>query len=258
MATVAGGVTAWYRIRIMSVVSPWTPAPATACTAAGHPVAVVGEVTPAPDHASLSARLMAGAALGLTVVGMAGCGAAAAAPIDPPTSTTRVYDDPEGDRVTVTVDRQGNVSETVVNVDGDVFVRHGDPGAIGRIADQCKQDAVHGRPTPCAEVHLNDGPAGDHGYVILKANRFPDEFLTIPTAPLTGIEDPGLTGTAIWQRGWMESNSPRIPFSSSTTGLPASTAEERPARTMPGRTWASSRWQSLEKRAPRASQASSS
>jgi CDP-diacylglycerol pyrophosphatase len=59
------------------------------------------------------------------------------------------------------------------------------------IEDQCLPDQFsHGDPAPCAEVSLADGQA--RGYVVLKDRAGVAQHLLMPTAKITGIEDPAL------------------------------------------------------------------
>ena len=48
----------------------------------------------------------------------------------------------------------------------------------------------YGQPSPCAVVDLKDGEA--HGYVILKDLVGDTQYLLMPTAKITGIEDPAI------------------------------------------------------------------
>ena len=63
-----------------------------------------------------------------------------------------------------------------------------DGGALWRIVhDQCVPDQQqHDNPAPCARVSL------DGGWVVLKDRRGLAQFLLIPTARVTGIEDPAI------------------------------------------------------------------
>lgn len=67
-----------------------------------------------------------------------------------------------------------------------------DPDALWRIVhDQCVPDQLNNLdPAPCVEVDLSAGP--ERGYAVLKDSDGRDQFLLIPTARLTGIEDPAL------------------------------------------------------------------
>jgi CDP-diacylglycerol pyrophosphatase len=72
---------------------------------------------------------------------------------------------------------------------------HANGQALWRIVhDQCVPDQqAHGDPAPCAEVSLSPGSAG--GYVLLKDRNGVAQHLLIPTAKVTGIEDPALLAT---------------------------------------------------------------
>jgi CDP-diacylglycerol pyrophosphatase len=69
---------------------------------------------------------------------------------------------------------------------------HSDREALWHIVhEQCIPDQLsNGDPAPCAEVDLSAGE--DRGYAVLKDSGGPDQFLLIPTARVTGIEDPAL------------------------------------------------------------------
>lgn len=57
------------------------------------------------------------------------------------------------------------------------------------IHDQCVPDQrQHGSPSPCVLVSLNNGEA--HGYAVLKDRTGVAQHLLMPTAKITGIEDP--------------------------------------------------------------------
>ena len=59
------------------------------------------------------------------------------------------------------------------------------------IHDQCVPDQrAHGDPAHCALVSLRDGEA--HGFVVLKDRNGVAQHLVMPTAKITGIEDPAL------------------------------------------------------------------
>lgn len=66
---------------------------------------------------------------------------------------------------------------------------HPNGQALWRIVhDQCVADQrAHGNPAPCAVVDLTDGEA--HGYVVLKDRNGAAQFLLMPTAKISGIED---------------------------------------------------------------------
>lgn len=67
-----------------------------------------------------------------------------------------------------------------------------DPNALWRIVhDGCVPDQqLHASPAPCAEVSL------DGGWAVLKDRRGTTQFLLIPTARVTGIEDPAILSPA--------------------------------------------------------------
>lgn len=69
---------------------------------------------------------------------------------------------------------------------------HADPDALWKIVDQqCVPDQVQNRDAaPCAEVELSDGV--QNGYAVLKDLQGAHQYLLIPTAPITGLEDPVL------------------------------------------------------------------
>jgi CDP-diacylglycerol pyrophosphatase len=71
-------------------------------------------------------------------------------------------------------------------------VRAADPDALWKIVhDGCvPNEQQHRDPTPCALVDLHGGVA--NGYVLLKDIRGRTQYLAIPTARVTGIEDPQL------------------------------------------------------------------
>jgi CDP-diacylglycerol pyrophosphatase len=79
--------------------------------------------------------------------------------------------------------------------------RASDPNALWDIAHgRCVPDlATLHTPLPCATVDV------PHGYVILKDIRGATQFLLIPTARVTGIEDPAVLGPSTpgyWQNAW--------------------------------------------------------
>jgi CDP-diacylglycerol pyrophosphatase len=65
-----------------------------------------------------------------------------------------------------------------------------DPDALWKIISQkCLPDErEHGQPAPCALVDLNAGEA--KGFVVLKDLIGDTQYLLMPTAKITGIEDP--------------------------------------------------------------------
>lgn len=66
----------------------------------------------------------------------------------------------------------------------------GDPDVLWKIVhDRCvPNEEQHGQPAPCTVVDLQAGVAG--GWVVLKDIRGTTQYLLIPTARVTGIEDP--------------------------------------------------------------------
>jgi CDP-diacylglycerol pyrophosphatase len=59
------------------------------------------------------------------------------------------------------------------------------------IHDQCVPDQVaHAAPAPCEVVSIADGEA--HGFVVLKDRSGKTQYLLMPTAKITGIEDPAI------------------------------------------------------------------
>lgn len=69
---------------------------------------------------------------------------------------------------------------------------HADPNALWSVVHgQCVPDQErHADPRPCAVVALRDGV--ERGYAVLKDLRGRTQFLLIPTARISGIEDPAL------------------------------------------------------------------
>jgi CDP-diacylglycerol pyrophosphatase len=67
-----------------------------------------------------------------------------------------------------------------------------DPDALWRIiSGKClPNEREHGQPAPCAVVDLKGGEA--HGYVVLKDRVGATQYLVMPTAKITGIEDPAV------------------------------------------------------------------
>jgi CDP-diacylglycerol pyrophosphatase len=67
-----------------------------------------------------------------------------------------------------------------------------DPDALWKIVhDKCVPDQQeHGQPAPCAKVDLGDGSHG--GYVVLKDLIGDTQYLLLPTAKITGIDDPAV------------------------------------------------------------------
>lgn len=71
---------------------------------------------------------------------------------------------------------------------GGVVVGHADdPDVLWKLVhDHCVPGQLHGNPSPCALVDV------EHGYALLKDRSGPAQFLVIPTAKITGIEDPAI------------------------------------------------------------------
>lgn len=71
-------------------------------------------------------------------------------------------------------------------------VAHGDREALWHlIHEQCVPDQLsHRDPAPCIEVDLDEGE--QRGAAVMKDSEGPDQFLLIPTARITGIEDPAV------------------------------------------------------------------
>jgi CDP-diacylglycerol pyrophosphatase len=67
-----------------------------------------------------------------------------------------------------------------------------DPDALWKIISQkcLPSEREYGQPTPCAVVDLKEGDA--HGYVVLKDRTGATQYLVMPTAKITGIEDPAV------------------------------------------------------------------
>jgi len=82
---------------------------------------------------------------------------------------------------------------------------HSDREVLWHIVhEQCIPDQLrNGDPAPCAEVDLSAGE--DRGYAVLKDSEGQDQFLLIPTARITGIEDPALRApgaTNYFEEAW--------------------------------------------------------
>lgn len=69
---------------------------------------------------------------------------------------------------------------------------HADPDALWKIiSTQClPNEKEYGQPAPCALVDTHDGEA--KGYVVLKDRNGATQYLLMPTAKITGIEDPAV------------------------------------------------------------------
>ncbi len=89
---------------------------------------------------------------------------------------------------------------------------HADPDALWKIVSGLcvPNEQQHDNPAPCARVDLHEGVAA--GYVVLKDIEGATQYLVIPTARVTGIEDPKLLDpstpnyfAAAWrERGYTE------------------------------------------------------
>jgi CDP-diacylglycerol pyrophosphatase len=68
-------------------------------------------------------------------------------------------------------------------------VRAADPDALWKIiSEKClPNERDHGQPAPCAVVDRNNGV--EKGYVVLKDREGDTQYLVMPTAKITGIED---------------------------------------------------------------------
>jgi CDP-diacylglycerol pyrophosphatase len=69
---------------------------------------------------------------------------------------------------------------------------HADPDALWKIiSEKClPNEREYGRPAPCALVDLDQG--AENGFVILKDIVGVTQYLLMPTAKITGIEDPAV------------------------------------------------------------------
>jgi CDP-diacylglycerol pyrophosphatase len=67
-----------------------------------------------------------------------------------------------------------------------------DPDALWKIISQkcLPNEREYGEPSPCAVVDINGGDA--RGYVVLKDRVGATQYLVMPTAKITGIEDPAV------------------------------------------------------------------
>ncbi|HWB49348.1 MAG TPA: CDP-diacylglycerol diphosphatase [Stellaceae bacterium] len=67
-----------------------------------------------------------------------------------------------------------------------------DPDTLWKIiSGKClPNEREHGRPAPCEVVDVTDGAV--HGYVVLKDLIGETQYLVMPTAKITGIEDPAV------------------------------------------------------------------
>lgn len=82
---------------------------------------------------------------------------------------------------------------------------HGDPDALWKIVHQaCVPDQQqHDSPRPCALVDLDQGEAA--GYAVLKDINGPYQYLLIPTARVSGVDDPAAAAADAphwWAAAW--------------------------------------------------------
>ena len=80
-----------------------------------------------------------------------------------------------------------------------------DPSALWKIVNgQCvPHEQVERDPSPCTSLDVSDGP--DKGYAVLKDINGVAQFLLIPTARISGIEDPAILrdgATNYWDAAW--------------------------------------------------------
>jgi CDP-diacylglycerol pyrophosphatase len=70
--------------------------------------------------------------------------------------------------------------------------RAADPDALWKIiSEKClPNEREYGQPAPCAAVDLTDG--AEKGYVVMKDRDGDTQYLVMPTAKITGIEDPAV------------------------------------------------------------------
>jgi CDP-diacylglycerol pyrophosphatase len=97
------------------------------------------------------------------------------------------------------------------------------------VHDLCVRDMrLTGRPAPCAKVEL------DPGYAVVEVLDLPTEVIVVPTARITGIEDPRLLAPGApnyWKlawanRGWLERRAGR-PLARQDVGLVVNSAYGR-------------------------------
>lgn len=69
---------------------------------------------------------------------------------------------------------------------------HADPDALWKIiSEKClPNEREYGKPDPCALVNLDGGQ--EHGFVLMKDREGASQYLVMPTAKITGIEDPAI------------------------------------------------------------------
>jgi len=113
-----------------------------------------------------------------------------------------------------------------------------DPSALWKIVhDQCvpHEGAAHD-PSPCGSVDLSHGV--DKGFVVLKDIRGVGQFLLIPTARISGIEDPAILAPDApnyWDAAWrartfvddrLHTNLPRDDFALAINSKPGRTQDQ--------------------------------
>lgn len=86
-----------------------------------------------------------------------------------------------------------------------VSVRAADPSALWKIVNgQCvPHEETEHSPSPCAEVDIATGV--EKGFVVLKDRNGVAQFLLIPTARISGIDDPAILAqgeTNYWDAAW--------------------------------------------------------
>lgn len=103
--------------------------------------------------------------------------------------------------------RNGFAAATLLLLAAAVPARAADPDALWKVVSGLcvPNQEQHGNPAPCALVDLAGGAA--RGYVLLKDIRGKTQYLLIPTARVTGIEDPALLrpdGPNYFSAAWRE------------------------------------------------------
>lgn len=74
--------------------------------------------------------------------------------------------------------------------DGNLIVRPGDPTRLGRLVDHCQ---VGDGPNDCRLIQHKPGPQGEQGYAVMAGKDLKTDHLTVPLAPISGIEAPILS-----------------------------------------------------------------
>ena len=105
------------------------------------------------------------------------------------TSSVVASEQHSSDAVTLSAQHQ-QPARTIVDADGNVIVRHGDPDRLGRLVDHCK---VGPGLDDCRLIHRNPTSSGEHGYAVMAGKDIPTDHLTVPLAPITGVEAPELS-----------------------------------------------------------------